>query len=78
MIITGLAGSGKSYLINSIRALLEETCVVSAYFGIAAFNVKRKTLHSILNLQIRGKNHKDLKGPALLQLQERLSGIKYI
>ena len=28
MMITGLAGSGKSYLINSIRALLKEKCVV--------------------------------------------------
>ena len=78
MIITGLAGSGKSYLINSIRALLKEKCVVSAYFGIAAFNIKGKTLHSLLKLPIRGRNLKDLKGPALLQLQERLSGIKYL
>lgn len=78
MMITGLAGSGKSYLINSIRALLKEKCVVSAYFGIAAFNIKGKTLHSLLKLPIRGRNLKDLKGPALLQLQERLNGVKYL
>ena len=29
-------------------------------------------------MPIRGRNLKDLKGPALLQLQERLSGIKYL
>ena len=59
MIITGLAGSGKSYLINNIRALLKELCVVTAFFGIAAFNVRGKTLHSLLNLPSRGKNQKD-------------------
>ena len=78
LMITGLAGSGKSYLINSIRALLKEKCVVSAYFGIAAFNIKGKTLHSLLNLPIQGKNLHDLKGPALLRLQEKLNGVKYI
>ena len=39
MMITGLEGSGKSYLINNIRALLKEKCIISAYFGIAAFNI---------------------------------------
>ncbi|XP_066921730.1 uncharacterized protein [Clytia hemisphaerica] len=42
MMITGLAGSGKSYLINNIRALLKEKCIVSAYFGIAAFNINAR------------------------------------
>lgn len=78
MMIIGLAGSGKSYLINSIRALLKKKCVVSAYFGIAAFNIKGQTLHSLLKLPIRGRNLNDLKGPALLQLQERLTAVKYI
>ena len=78
MMITGLAGSGKSYVINSIRSLLREVCLITAYFGIAAFNVKGKTLHSILQLPIRGKNSHELKGDALLKLQKRLSGIQYI
>ena len=78
MMITGLAGSGKSYVINSIRSLLREVCLITAYFGIAAFNVKGKTLHSILQLPIRGKNSHELKGDALLKLHKRLSGIQYI
>ena len=78
MIISGVAGSGKSFVINNIKVLLREKCVVTAYFGIAAFNVKGKTLRSLLRLPIRGKNQHDLKGPALLQLQERLSGVKYL
>lgn len=76
MMITGLAG--KSFLINNIRALLKERCVVTAYFGIAAFNVKGKTLHSLLNLPIRGRNCHSLKGPALSRLQDKLDGIEYI
>ena len=40
--------------------------------------MKGKTLHSLLRLPIRGKNQHDLKGLALLQLQERLSGVKYL
>ena len=78
MMITGLAGSGKSYVINSIRSLLREVCLITAYFGIGAFNVKCKTQHSILQLPIRGKNSYELKGVALLKLQKRLSGIQYI
>ena len=38
LIITGLAGSGKSYVINSIKNLLKERCKVCAFFGVAAFN----------------------------------------
>jgi len=78
MMIVGLAGSGKTFLINNIRALLKEKCTVTAYLGIAAFNVKGKTLHSLLRLPIRGKNMHDLKGPALLQLQKQLSGVRFI
>ena len=52
MIITGLAGSGKSYLIDAIRNLLEHKCVVCSYFGTAPFNVKGRTLHSFLTSQL--------------------------
>ena len=78
MMVTGLAGCGKSYVINNIRALLKEKCLVTAYFGIAAFNIKGKTLHSLLNLPIRGRNCHDLKGDALSNLQNKLDGVKYI
>ena len=52
----GLAGSGKSFVIDAIRSLLKQCCIVTAFFGIASFNVNRKTLHSLLRLPIRGKN----------------------
>ena len=78
MIIKGGAGCGKSYLIDALRSLLRECCIVTAFFGMASFNVKGKTLHSILRLPIRGKYRNSLKGPALLKLQEAMNGIKYL
>ena len=59
MIITGQAGSGKSYVIDALRDLLHASCIVCSYFGIAAFNVKGHTLHSIFQLPIRGKRNSD-------------------
>ena len=78
MIIKGLAGSGKSFVIDAIRSLLKQCCIVTAFFGIASFNVRGKTLHSLFRLPIRGKNRHDLKGSALVTLQEDLNGIHYL
>ena len=78
MIIKGLAGSGKSFVIDAIRSLLKQCCMVTAFFGIASFNVRGETLHSLLRLSIRGKNRHDLKGSALVKLQEDLNGIHYL
>jgi len=57
MIITGLAGSGKSYLIDAIRFLLKDSCKVCAFFGVAAFNVGGTTFHSLLQLPIKGRRN---------------------
>ena len=78
MMIIGLAGSGKSYIINTIRGLLDNSCKVSAYFGIAAFNVSGTTLHSLLQLPIQGKRNGPLISTALSKLQDDLKGIKYL
>ena len=76
MMVIGLAGSGKSYVINAIRGLLNNSCKVSAYFGIAAFNVNGTTLHSLLQLPIRAKRNSPLTSTALSKLQDDLNGIK--
>ena len=78
MIITGLAGCEKNYVIDALRALLKENCIVTVFFGIAAFNVKSKILQSLLRLPISRKCQHDLKGCALIKLQEDLSNIKYL
>ena len=52
LIIIGVAGTGKSYLINAIRNLLQNRCAVTATTGKAAFNIKGVTIHSLLKLPI--------------------------
>ena len=78
MIVTGKAGCGKSFLINRLRFLLKSNCIVSALFGIAAYNINGSTLHYLLKLPIRCKRNCELTGPALLDLQERFKSISYI
>lgn len=56
MIITGIAGSGKSYVIDAIKCLLKQQCRICSFVGIAAFNVSGTTLHCLLQLPVRGKN----------------------
>ena len=78
MILTGLGGSGKSFVIQAVTNLLNEQCKVCAYFGIAAFNIKGTTLHSLLQLPRRGKKNGPLKSSALARLQGDLKGVKYL
>lgn len=54
MIISGTAGTGKSYLINCLRLLLRDKVRVAAPTGVAAFNVDGHTLHSLLSLPTKG------------------------
>ena len=77
MIISGTAGTGKSYLIHCLRLLLQHQLCVAAPTGVAAFNVDGHTLHSLLSLPTRG-DFKDLEGQRLNKLQQSFSDIKYI
>ena len=45
--ITGKAGTGKSFLLDSFRATTQKANIVLAPTGIAALNVKGATLHSV-------------------------------
>lgn len=78
MIITGLGGSGKSYVIQALSELLDTQCKICAFFGIAAFNMKGRTLHSLLQLPIKGRNNGPLKASALANLQHELDGVRYL
>ena len=77
-LIMGVAGTGKSYLIDSLRNLLQGKCKVLAYTGKASFNVNGVTLHSLLKLPIGSKRHCDLKGIPLQQLQSNLENVQYL
>mgnify|MGYP001793370304 CR=1 FL=1 len=78
LLIKGIAGSGKSYVIDAIRTLLKEKCWILAYTGKASYNVNGITLHSFLKLPVGTKRLSELKGIALQQLQNNLENVKYI
>ena len=78
LIVVGVAGTGKSYLINAIRNLLGTSCAVTATTGKAAFNINGCTIHSLLKLPIGSRGNKALTGESLVRLQNNLKGISYI
>ena len=53
MIVSGTAGTGKSYLIWCLQKLLGDHVRVTAPTGVAAYNVHGHTLHSLLSIPVR-------------------------
>ena len=78
LIVTGGAGTGKSYLINGVRNLLQDKCAVTATTAKASYNVKGVTIHSSLKLPVGPRGNKDLTGQNLCRLRKSLSAIDYI
>ena len=78
LIINGVAGTGKSYLITAIRCLLQSKCVVTATTGKAFFNISGVTIHSLLKLPCGKRQNNDVTGQTLIRLQESLNDIDYI
>ena len=70
LIIIGGGGTGKSYLINVIKSLLQHSCAVTATTGKAAFSIHGCTIHSLLKLPVGVKGNKDLTGQSLVRLQK--------
>ena len=58
MIVSGTAGTGKSYIIHCLRLLLGDRV------RVAAFNIEGHTLHSLLSLPTKSE-YKDLEGERL-------------
>ena len=52
MIVSGTAGTGKSYLIWCLQKLLGDHVCVTAPTGVAAYNVHGHTLHSLLSIPV--------------------------
>ena len=78
LIIIGVGGTGKSYVISALHQILQHKSAIAAPTGKAVFNVKGVTLHSLLKLPVGQKGHKDLSGPSLVQIQHQMRGIEYI
>ena len=77
MIVSGTAGTGKSYLIHCLRLLLRDKVRVVAPTGVAAFNVDGHTLHSLLSVPAKGE-FKNLEGEHLNRIQQSLAGMEYL
>lgn len=77
MVVSGTAGTGKSYLIHCLRLLLQTKVRVVAPTGVAAFHVGGHTLHSLLNLPTKG-DFKDLEGENLNKIQQVLASMEYL
>ena len=78
LIVIDVAGTGKSYLINAIRNLLQSKCAVTATTGKAAYNIKGVTVHYLLKLPIGSQGKKDLTGKSLCRLHENVKEIDYL
>ena len=78
LIIIGEAGTGKSYLINALRNLLQNKCAVTATTGKASYNIKGVTIHSLLKLPVGPRANRDLSGQSLTRLQDTFKEVEYI
>ncbi len=52
MLVSGTAGTGKSYLISAMAQLLKDSCILTGTTGMASFNICGKTVHSVLQLPV--------------------------
>ena len=53
MIVSGTAGTGKSYLIHCLRLLMKRQLVVTAPTGVAAFNIESRICSSFAHFKER-------------------------
>ena len=70
------AGTGKLYLINTLKQAKGQKCIVTATTKIAAFNIHGQTLHSADQLPIC--ENRELQGESLQHLQLKLEGKDYL
>ena len=66
MIVSGTAGTGKSYIINCLKILLQERLRVAAPTGVASYNIEGYTLHSLFNLPTKA-DFKDYKEKSFMK-----------
>ena len=74
MVVCGTAGTGKSYLINCLKLLLQDKLRVCAPTGVASYNIEGSTLHSLFNLPTKG-DFRQLDGQ---ELQQSLEIMNYL
>ena len=76
MIVSGIAGTGKSYLMNCLE-ILEDKLRVCAPTGVASYNIQGYTLHNLFSLPTRC-DFKELEEQRLHDIQHSLAEVKYL
>ena len=76
LIVSGTAGTGRSYLIHCLR-LLGHRVHVAAPTGVASFNVEGHTIHSLFSLPVKG-DYKDLDRDRLREMQQSSADMDYL
>ena len=74
MIISGTAGTEKSYLFGAIAQVLQEECLLTGTTGMAGFNIHGCTFHSAYQLPVHASKNKEVEGPSLQRLQMMMEG----
>ena len=77
MIVSGTAGTGKSYINNCLKLLLQSKLRVAAPTVVAAYNIEGYTLHSLFNLPTKS-TFRELQGQQQHVIQQSFSEVKYI
>ena len=85
MIVMGIAGTGKSYLIKAIRGQLcrmagagsKSPILVITPTGVVMFNINRSIIYLAFSISILKENNDKLSSEKLKQLQDQLQNITY-
>ena len=83
IILKGSAGTGKSFLIDVLKHVLKEKVLVTATTGVAAFNVKGRTIHKVIKLPCSPDETKvvtvdELNSFAKRDFQEKWEKVKWL
>lgn len=79
MILYGQAGTGKSFIINSLRKKYPNQIIVTATTGLASSHLKGKTIHSTLQLPVKEMwTQEVLPNESLDILREKFEGKKML
>ena len=80
LLISGTAGTGKTFLIRALSQLLGDHCIRTATTGMAAILIAGMTIHSAAALPIAGRarTQGDLRGERLNKLQSTFRDKDYL